>query len=195
MSTTTLYLIRHAEAAHADEGADPGLSERGEQQAALVATRLRAALPGGEAGEILHGSRRRARQTAQILADALPGWRARHSADAEDRTPVPSDLSTMPERYHALLRGVPSAERDPEGRRLDAALESLAEVGDHDRALIMVTHAFVVAWFVRAVLEAPTWRWVSLPISNASLTVLRWHTGVEPRVLGLNDTGHLHAPS
>jgi probable phosphoglycerate mutase len=47
---------------------------------------------------------------------------------------------------------VPPAERDEGGARLSAAVQTcLAD----DRQLALVTHAFVVAWFVEQILSAP----------------------------------------
>ncbi|MGW9169168.1 histidine phosphatase family protein [Agromyces sp. NPDC055658] len=191
MPTTTLYLIRHAEAAVDDERADPGLSPRGELQAAALARRLSAMRVDVHDDVLLHSSRRRAAATAAIVATAHAGWASRASDDVEDRTAVPEDLSAVPERYHRLLRDVPADEHDPDGRRLDAAVRSLSAIGDQDRTVVAITHAFVVGWFVRSVLDAPAWRWISLPVSNASLTVLQWQSDREPRVLSFNDTGHL----
>jgi len=191
MPRTTLHLIRHGEAADHDEASDPGLSLRGEAQASEVARRLESSLGGNRVGAVLHSSRRRAAATAEIVAAAIPGAVARWSDDLEDRTPVPRDFAGVPERYHRLLREATDDERDIGGRRLDAAVRSLGEIGEHDRMVVAVTHAFVVGWFVSRVLETPSWRWVSLPVSNGSLTVLQWETGREPRVLAFNDTGHL----
>lgn len=189
MAATTLYLIRHGEAS-GDDGADPGLSAAGRTQAAAVGVRLQASRLDPAPLSVLHSSRRRAVETARIIATPM-GLEAEHRDDLEDRTPVPRDLATMPERYHEFLRSVPEPERDPDGERLDAAVGSLGAVGAADRTIVAVTHAFVVAWFVRSVLDSPSWRWVSLPIGNASLTVIRWADEHEPRVLCVNDTGHL----
>lgn len=192
MPSTTLYLVRHGEAS--GDGADPALSTTGRDQAIAIGGRLLTEQLDPAPLSVLHSSRRRAVQTARVIADPL-GVGIGHSDDLEDRTPVARDLSTVPERYHDFLSTVLEPERDPDGERLDAALASLGAIGSSDRTIVAVTHAFVVAWFVRAALGAPPWRWISLPIDNASLTVIRWSDErgrePEPRVFRVNDTGHL----
>lgn len=189
MTTTTLYLVRHGEAS-ADDDADRRLSTAGRRQAGAVADRLLSSQLDPAPSAVLHSSRRRAVETATIVATRL-GLAPEHSDDLEDRTPVPRDLTNVPQRYHDFLRAVPDAELDVDGARLDAAVETLGLVGAADRTIVAVTHAFVVAWFVRDALDTPAWRWVSLPIGNASLTVIRWSDEHEPRVICVNDTGHL----
>ena len=186
---TELYLVRHAEAA-GHEDVDPGLSERGRAQARALGTRLAPLRPAG----ILHGPRRRATETARVLAEALPDAPVEATPLLEDRTPVPSAgrRDEYPERFWSWLDDVPADERDVDGAALSAALPDLAGLAE-DRAddgpLVLVTHAFVVGWFVRELLDAPTWRWIRLAPANASLTVVRWDgSGV---LVSFNDTGHL----
>lgn len=59
----TILLVRHAEA-DGHDGEDPPLGPRGVRQAGLLGERL----AGTEATRLLHGPRRRARQTAELLA-------------------------------------------------------------------------------------------------------------------------------
>ena len=151
-----LYLVRHAEAA-GHEDVDPGLLERGRAQARALAVRLAALRPAA----ILHGPRRRATETAHVLAQALPDAPVESTPLLEDRTPVPSAgrRGEYPERFWSWLDGVPADERDVDGAALTAALPGLAGLAE-DRAddgpLVLVTHAFVVGWFVRELLDAPT---------------------------------------
>ena len=186
-----LLLVRHAEAA-GHEDVDPSISERGRGQARALGTRLSALRPAG----ILHGPRRRATETARVLAEALPDIPVESTPLLEDRTPVPSAgrLGDYPERFRSWLDGVPADERDVDGAVLTAALQELARLAE-DRAgdgpLVLVTHAFVVGWFVREVLGAPTWRWLRLAPANASLTVLRWEGDGSGVLVSFNDTGHL----
>ncbi len=55
----------------------------------------------------------------------------------------------------------------------------------------MVTHNFVIGWFVRHVLQAPPWRWLGLNQANCGLTVVQWGSERPPALLTFNDTGHL----
>jgi serine/threonine-protein phosphatase PGAM5 len=185
------YLVRHAEAA-GHEDLDPGLSDRGRAQAQALGARLASVRPAG----ILHGPRRRAGETARILAETLPGAPVGSTPLLEDRTPVPSAgrQAEYPERFRDWLDGVPLDERDEDGAALTAALPSLGRLAEQragDGPLVLVTHSFVIGWFVRELLGAPTWRWLRLAPANASLTILRWDGGEPGALVSFNDTGHL----
>lgn len=190
MTATTLYLVRHGAAAHDDEAADPGLSPLGELQAAAVGRRLSAMALDPQPVAALHSSRRRAAETGAIIAASHLAWPCRYSDDVDDRTPVPDDPSQLPRHTRDFLAAVPADERDPGGRRLDQALASLLEV-DGDRSVVAITHAFVIAWFVRAVLDAPPLRWMDLPVANGSLTIIRRRADRAAELVAFNDTGHL----
>lgn len=45
--------------------------------------------------------------------------------------------------------------------------------GDAPRHDLVITHAFLIAWLVRAGMDAPVWRWMGLNHGNAALTVIR----------------------
>ncbi|MEV0132661.1 histidine phosphatase family protein [Dactylosporangium sp. NPDC050688] len=188
LARTTLYLVRHG---HAD-GHTPGssLSAAGRAQAERLGHRLR----GVPFTSVHHSPLRRAAETAAIVAAHLPGAPA-HACDlVTDRTPVPSPgrETDYPERYRPWLDQVPPAERDPDATALQAAVARLLTVGDDDRTELLVTHNFVIGWFVRHVLDAPTWRWLGLNQDNCALTVLAWETDRPPALVAFNDTGHLH---
>lgn len=81
----TLVLVRHGESEYIVEGRfqgqmDTPLTERGQRQASLVATRLAAAheapalpVPRGDPLEVVHSPLSRTRQTAQAIVAAHPG--------------------------------------------------------------------------------------------------------------------------
>ncbi len=186
MPPTTLYLIRHG-AADGHDGDDPGLSDAGRAQAHRAAAAL------GDLGvdTVLHGSRRRAAETARIIADACAGTRPAHSDWFEDRTPVPEDWASVPARYHEFLRSVPVDEADPGATALSAAVAAMSSVGERDRTIIAVTHNFVIGWIVRNVLDAPWWRWIGLNQVNGAITVVRWSHDQGGRLVRFNDQGHL----
>ncbi|MDG6104148.1 histidine phosphatase family protein [Dactylosporangium aurantiacum] len=150
MPRTTLYLARHG---HAD-GDTPGsaLTAEGRAQAGRLGHRLR----GVPFTAVHHSPLRRAAETAAILAAYLPGVPV-HACDlVTDRTPVPSPgrEPDYPQRYRSWLDQVPPAERDPDAAALHDAVTRLLAVGAEDRTDLLVTHNFVIGWFVRHVLDA-----------------------------------------
>ena len=56
---------------------------------------------------------------------------------------------------------------------------------------VLITHNFVIAWFVREVLGAPEWRWMTLNQAHCGLTVIAQKQGRPWTLLTHNDTGHL----
>lgn len=178
-----LYVVRHGEAT--GDGAEAGLSPLGMVQSRLLGERLR----GGDAVEVRHSPRRRAAQTAAVLGE-LCGRPVVADPVLDDRTPVPApgQEASYPEWMRTWFLAVPEDERDEGGVRLSAAVEAC--LGD-DRPLVLVTHAFVVAWFVQQVLGAPMTAWTSIAAGNAGLTTIVRRPGRSPQLAGVNDVGHL----
>ena len=186
MPTTTLYLVRHGEA---DESLadDPGLTELGRAQANAVGVRLRE-IP---AASVHHSSRQRASETAAIVAGHMGTVEPVMARSAEDLTPYPDNWDLVPNRYHDWFLQVPDEERDVGGGRLDAAVAELGKVDTGDQTRIVITHNFVVGWFVRHVLEAPWWSWMGLNTANGGFSIIRWENNDPPHLLTFNETGHL----
>ncbi|CRK58036.1 putative phosphoglycerate mutase [Alloactinosynnema sp. L-07] len=65
--------------------------------------------------------------------------------------------------------------------------------GREDRHELVVTHNFLIAWLVRAAVDAPAWRWLGLNHCHAALTVIRYAPGLPAAVLVFNDMSHLPA--
>jgi serine/threonine-protein phosphatase PGAM5 len=194
MGSTCLYLVRHGEQlATPDDGDHPelGLSPAGQRQANLLGRRL-AGIP---LDAVRHSPLRRAAETAAVLAGHLTGVPVSVSDWLADLTPVPrpGQEHTVPGHYRWFLPGVPPEERDPGGERLDQAYEALTAVGDADRHELLVTHNFVIGWFVRRVMDAPDWRWLGLNQAHCGLTVIKVSPSGPPALIAFNDTGHLVA--
>lgn len=183
---STIILIRHA-TAEGHETTDPSLSAIGQREASLLATRLR----DSRADAVLHGPRRRARQTAEVLHSQLGGT-LRPADFLEDRTPHPSPerSSDYPSHRRDFLHETPVEERDIDGDGIAAAWDQLTELST-DRVLVAVTHAFVVGSFVAHALGAPADAWLRLPIANASITEIQSRPHGEWAVASVSDTGHL----
>ena len=176
MTDRYLYLTRHGESA--DDG---GLSPAGRQQAALLARRL-ADVP---LTSVTHSPQRRAVETAALLPGPSAEWEA-----VGDHIPYVPD--PVPPAFRALFEGWPPGELES-GPRL--AAQALAHFGrpspDAERHDLIVTHAFLVAWFVRDALQAPPERWLGLNQANCALTVIRYSAGRPPGLLLFNDMSHL----
>ncbi len=190
MARTRLYLVRHGEqdraAGHAPDG---GLSQLGREQADRLGDRLHAV----PFSVIHHSPLARAAQTADIVTGYLPRV-PRHACEfIADRTPVPStgQRHRYPARWHSWLDDVPGDERDEDATALQAAVAHFGVTGDDDRHELLITHNFVIGWFVRHVLDAPAWRWIGLNQSNCAITIVQWDSDRPPILVSFNDTGHL----
>lgn len=194
MPSTLLYLVRHGAHQHppAGDDRDSGLSPLGEQQARLLGARL-ADVP---FDVIRHSPLRRTAQTAQILSGSLPGVPVTASELLRDRTAGPADgqADLVPERYRSFLARVPADERDPGAQHLNAAVEQLMTTGASDRCELLVTHNFVIGWFVRHTLDAPPWRWIGLNQFTCALTIIQASADLPPMLISFNDVGHLPVP-
>jgi probable phosphoglycerate mutase len=191
MAHGEIYLVRHAEAG-GHHTSDPALSRRGVDQARAMGDRLAGAI----IGPLLHSPRRRAQQTAAIMAGSLPGVPVSVSDLIDDRTPIPSESQrdAYPRRFLPWLDATCPDEADVDGVALTRAVDVLAEraVAEAERGpLVLVTHAFVIGWFVRSALDAPAWRWLGLQPANASLTVVRYDADRTGMLVRFNDHAHL----
>lgn len=190
MARTQLYLVRHGKQDSAcDHAPDGGLSQLGREQADRLGRRLRAV----RFSAIHHSPLVRAVQTADVVASHLPRV-ARHDCEfVADRTPVPSagQRGRYPDRWLSWLDGVPDDERDEDAVALRAAVEHFGVTGQEDRHELLITHNFVIGWFVRHVLDAPVWRWIGLNQANCAITIVQWDSDRPPALVSFNDTGHL----
>jgi serine/threonine-protein phosphatase PGAM5 len=165
----------------------PGSAGWGVAQSRLLGDRLRGE---GAAVEVRHSPRRRAVETAAVLGEVC-GTPTIADPLLDDRTPVPApgEEALYPDWMRAWFGSVPEDERDEGGAQLSAAVElCLAD----DRPLVLVTHAFVVGWFVQQILAGPVFAWTLIAAANAGLTTIDRRPGRPPQLAGVNDVGHLH---
>jgi probable phosphoglycerate mutase len=181
---TRLHVVRHGE-----QAPDGSLSALGREQADRLGRRL-STVP---FAAIHYSPLPRAAQTAAIVAGHLPDVPSHPCDHVSDRTPVPSagHLPLYPLRWHAWLGDVPDDERDQDAVALRAAVGHFGVTGAEDRDELLITHNFVIGWFVRHVLDAPVWRWIGLNQANCAITVLQWDSERPPTLVSFNDTGHL----
>lgn len=185
MAGRTVYLVRHAEA-----GDDGGLTAAGRRQAEALADRL----AGIGLAAVHHGPLPRAAQTARLVAARLPGVPVYVDDAAGDYLPPVPDPAELPAPVARLVESYTPAERAEGAALAAAAVERFTGVADSmsvDENILVVTHSFLVAWFVRHALGAPERGWLGLNAANAGVTALRCLPGRGCRLLAFNDLGHL----
>jgi probable phosphoglycerate mutase len=183
----TLYLVRHGEQLDAEHGVDDGpLSPRGQRQARLIADRL----GGVPFDNVWHSPLQRAEQTARIMSEHLPALDPKPSALLFDC--VPTGYSPqMPHTFEPFFNSVTEDEVEAGRAQMsDAVAEFLtpSRATTHD---LLITHNFVIAWFVREAVDSPEWRWVGLNQAHCGLTIIRYKAGRLPELVAHNDLGHL----
>ncbi len=200
MASRFLYLVRHGEAT----GEQGGLSDAGEEQARRTGERLKN-LP---LARIYHSPLPRAVQTARLIAGWLPGVPLVESAVVGDYIPSDPDPARLPPAYARLVGSCTVTERNMGTALAEAAIQQFAgppgepgpDSGPDTRAgpdtatdvhELIVTHNFLIGWFIRHALHAPDWRWIGLNQQNCALTVILYRPGLPPSLVSFNDAAHL----
>lgn len=184
-----LYLARHGEALPDHSG----LTENGRRQAVLLGERLR----GVPLSVIHHSPLARAEQTARLVGEQLAGVPLRVEEAAGDYVPYVPRREELPADSADYLLDYVGKFADIDGGRGPALAQAALELftgpveGDEPRHELVVTHNFLIGWIVRAVQDAPAWRWLGLNHGNASLTVIRYAPGRPAGPLAWNDMRHL----
>jgi len=182
-----IYLVRHGEQQDAEYGLPDGpLSPRGRRQAEAIAERL----SGVPFTSAWHSPLERASETARIMKGRMPALDIRPSAllfDCYPSGPTPD----MPRAFESFFGGVTEEEIEAgQAQMADATAEFLSP-STGDRHDLLITHNFVIGWFVREVLDAPNWRWLGLNQANCGLTIIRVRTAKPPVLVTHNDLSHL----
>ena len=193
-----IILVRHAlpvrvEAAADGRPADPGLSERGQQQALRVVEALRH----DEISALVTSPSRRARETAAPLAAALGLTPTVEDGVAEfdrnDATYVPvEELKAADDpRWHRLLAGdLYSVGVDPVVFRATVvqAIEQIAASNPDGRVVIFSHSGTINAWAGQVLSQQrPIWFAPDYCSVNRFAAASNGRRGV----LSLNDTGHV----
>ncbi len=182
-----LYLVRHGEQQDAEYGLEDGpLSPRGMRQARAIADRL----GGIPLTNAWHSPLERAAETASIMTERMPGITSQPSALLMDCIPS-GPMPDMPSAFLPFFGSVTPEEIEAgEAQMADAVAEFLAPARG-DRHDLLITHNFVISWFVREVFGAPAWRWLGLNQANCGLTIIRVRSAKPPVLVAHNDLGHL----
>lgn len=182
-----LYLVRHGEQQDAEHGMPDGpLSTRGKRQARAIASRL-ASVPFDAAW---HSPLQRAQETASIMTKNIPNLEAKPTALLMDC--IPSGPSPdLPHAFEPFFGSVTKEEIEAgQAQMADAVAEWLSPARE-ERHELLITHNFVIAWFVREVFGAPAWRWMGVNQANCGLTIIRVRTAKPPVLVSHNDLAHL----
>jgi len=187
---------------------DGGLSDAGEEQARRTGERLKN-LP---VARIHHSPLPRAVQTASLIAGWLPGVPLVESAVVGDCIPADLDPAGLPPSCAQLVSSYAVTERNEGAALAEAAIQQFAgppgepgpdtgsgsETGPDTRSgsgadvhELIVTHNFLIGWFIRHALHAPDWRWMGLNQQNCALTVILYRPGLPPSLVTFNDAAHL----
>ena len=182
-----LYLVRHGEQQDAEHGLPDGpLSPRGVRQATAIADRL----GGVPFTGMWHSPLERATETAQIIAERLPSLEPEPSALLFDCVPSGPDEHT-PRVFDSFFGGVTEAEVEAGAAQMADAVAEWLTPRQEDSHELLVTHNFVIGWFVRQVMDAPPWRWLTINQANCGLTIIRARTIKPHQLIVHNDLGHL----
>ena len=182
-----LYLVRHGEQVDAEFGLPEGpLSERGLEQAALVADRLASV----HFDAAFTSPLQRAIDTASVITERLGIEEATPSALLMDCIPSGPEAD-MPPAFESFFGGVTEEEIAAGQAQMTDALGEWFAPSREDRHDLLITHNFVIAWFVREVFGASAWLWMGINQANCGLTILRVRSAKPPVLLTHNDLGHL----
>jgi len=202
---STLLLLRHGETEHTaqkrfsgSDGADPPLTSDGERQARAAADRL---VREGAVDAVVSSPMRRARQTADIVADAL-GQEVHEVADVRECAFGEWEgltFAEVQEGWPELLASwladptvaAPGGESfDAVRRRVQVARDKLLARHPH-RTVLVVTHVVPVKLLVADALGAPLSVVYRMELSPASLTEVQWYEGGATSMRRFNDAAHL----
>jgi serine/threonine-protein phosphatase PGAM5 len=181
----TLYLVRHGlydQDDPRDEAIGQALVPTGREQARLVGARL--ASLGVRYTALVTSPLTRARETADIIAAALPGLAPAIEPDLAECTP--------PTWREDVARTVAVEEAQGCRDRLERAFGRLfVPSPDGDRHEILVCHGNVIRWLWCRALGVEPAAWLGMTIANCSLTVIQVRPDGSCKLFLFADIGHL----
>jgi len=165
---------------------DGPLSARGKRQAELIAERL----GGVPFTGAWHSPLRRAAETAHVFSQMLPALEPKPSALLFDCVPS-GPTPDMPKAFDSWFHSVTQAEIEAGSAQMADAVGEWFSPAREDRHDLLITHNFVIAWFVRHAFDAPEWRWLGLNQAHCGLTIIRVRSAKPPVLVAHNDLAHL----
>jgi serine/threonine-protein phosphatase PGAM5 len=183
--TRTLYLIRHGlynEDDPRDEAVGKGLTEDGRTQAQITGARL--AAMGIRFDTLWTSPFTRARQTADIIAQLLPGLTPRLAPDLAECTPT-----TWRKDVAATLAPGEAEACRAQLERAFARFFVPSPAGD--RHELLVCHGNVIRWLWCRALGVETAAWLGMAIANCSITVIQVKPDGTCKLYVFGDAAHL----
>lgn len=181
----TLYLIRHGlydENDPRDEAVGKGLTEAGRRQAQMTGARL--AAMGIPFDTLWTSPFTRARETAAIIAESLPGLAPRLAPDLAECTPTT--------RRKDIMAGLAAGEAEACVAQLERAFARFfvpSPAGD--RHELLVCHGNVIRWLWCRALGVDTAAWLGMAIANCSITVIQIMPDGACKLYVFGDAAHL----
>ncbi|MBH0025307.1 MULTISPECIES: histidine phosphatase family protein [unclassified Salinibacterium] len=184
-----LYLVRHGEQQDAEHGLPDGpLSGKGVRQAQAISERL----SGVPFTRAFHSPLQRAEETAAIMTERMPALESQPTTLLMDCIPS-GPTHDMPAAFEPFFGSVTDEEIDAGQAQMEDAVNEFLTPAREDRHDLLITHNFVISWFVREVLGGDQWRWLGLNQANCGLTIIRVRSAKPPVLVTHNDLGHLPA--
>lgn len=188
MANRLLYLARHGEyeATHAADPEDGELTEIGRQQSELLGKRLE----GIPFSAVHHSPLRRAAQTAEIVAEYLPGVPLLASELLEECIPAVPDRQWLTSGQAEFFAQLPAQAVAAGPGQAAAAIQAYAGPVTVDRRELVISHGNLINWFVAQALGAPDHAWLRMLDYNCALTVIMYFPD-RTKLISYNDMGHL----
>ncbi|GAA1696587.1 histidine phosphatase family protein [Microbacterium sediminicola] len=185
--THYIYLVRPGEHLDAEHGLSDGpLSPRGRRQASLLAERL----SGVPFEAVWHSPLDRTTETARVIAERMPSVSPQPSSLLFDCVPTGMH-EEAPAVFEPYFGSVTEEEVEAGRAQMADAVNAFLVRKTGDIHELLITHNFVISWFVREVLQAPEWKWMTLNQANCAITVLSQRPGRPWSLYSYNDVAHL----
>jgi broad specificity phosphatase PhoE len=190
-----LLLIRHALPLRSEpgEGADPGLSDVGVEEA----NRLPDALGRHAIARLVSSPQLRAQQTAAPVSQVLglpidiDDRLAEYDRELEYYLPIEQIRTEYPEEWERLAQGRLPSGVDEEAfvKRVYAAVDDVVANADHEDTVALFSHGGVINVILHRILG--TAKLLSFPIDYASITRLRYSRAGSFTVAEVNGGEHV----
>jgi serine/threonine-protein phosphatase PGAM5 len=184
LGTRTLILVRHGQYVP-DTGQ---LTDLGKEQARTTAGWFARHLEDQRVDALWSSTLPRARETASIVADALP-------PSLFAAKPAVRAVGVLCEGMYSKVKGheIAASERLKDRSRADAAYARFFRGTKSDRLEIVVCHGNLIRYLVCRAIDVPVGRWTRMNSHHCAITrVLVRDTGAV-RVVSYNETAHLPA--